>query len=73
MAVTFGEQSTCSLAALRFYMFMMEVTSTKSFMTPERLPPTEFATKCHCRKVYYDSMTWMGLESGIDPLEWVGD
>ncbi|KAJ8028173.1 hypothetical protein HOLleu_30339 [Holothuria leucospilota] len=51
-------------------MFTKKVASAKSFITSERLPPTDSASKFHCRRVYYQTMAWMGLESDIDPLEW---
>ncbi|KAG1691496.1 hypothetical protein GQR58_007434 [Nymphon striatum] len=71
MSVTFGGESTCSLATLRYRIFTKQIAAAKSFVTPERLPPTESATKFHCLRVYCQTMTWMGMESGIDPLDWV--
>ncbi|KAG1669042.1 Tryptophan 5-hydroxylase 2 [Nymphon striatum] len=70
MSVTFGGESTCSLATLHYRIFTKKIAAAKSFITPERLPPTESATKFHCLRVYYQTMTWMGMESGIDPLDW---
>ena len=49
---------------------MKKVTTAKSFITPERLLPTESANELYCRRVYYQTMTWMWLERDIDPLEW---
>jgi len=70
MTVIFGGESTCSLAAMRYNIFTKKVAAAKSFVTPERLPPTESATKFHCLRVYYQVMVWMGMESDLDPLDW---
>ena len=70
MSVTFGGQSTCSLAALCYGIFMKKVAFAKSFITPECLPRTESDTKFHSIMVYYQTMFWMGMESDIDPLDW---
>ena len=70
MTVIFGGESTCSLAAMRYSIFSKKVAAAKSFVTPERLPPTESATKFHCLRVYYQVMVWMGMESDLDPLDW---
>ena len=70
MAVIFGGESTSSLAAMRYKIFTKKVAAAKSFVTPERLPPTESATKFHCLRVYYQVMVWMGMEGDLDPLDW---
>ncbi|KAK4298605.1 hypothetical protein Pmani_008001 [Petrolisthes manimaculis] len=53
MVILFGSKSTDSLATTRFNTFSKKVVSASSFVTPERLPPTESATRLHCRRVYY--------------------
>ena len=73
MTVVFGGESTCSLSALRYIensMFSKKVAAAKSFVTPERLPPTKSATTFHCFRVYYQILVWMGFESDLDPLDW---
>src|SRR3989442_7995304 len=45
MAVFFGGRCTDSLAKMRYNNFSKKVVSASSFVTPERLPPTESATK----------------------------
>jgi len=60
MAVLFGGKSTDSLAKMRYNNFSRKVVSASSFVTPERLPPAESATKLHSRRVYYQIMTWIG-------------
>ena len=52
MAVLFGGKGTDSLATMRYNTFSMKVVSASSFVTPERLPPTESATKLLCRRAY---------------------
>ena len=33
-------------------------------------PPTESSTKFHCLRVYFQTKTWMGMDSDVDPLNW---
>ena len=47
LSVTFGGESTCSLAAVCYGISMKKVTSAKSFLLPERFTPTDSATKFH--------------------------
>jgi hypothetical protein len=70
MAIIFGGKCTDSLAALRCKIMSKKVLHSSSFVTPERLPPTESATKFHCRRTYYQIMVWMGMEDGMDPTCW---
>lgn len=62
--------STQILATLRHNIFCKKVASASSFVAPERLPPTESATKLHCRRVYYQIMIWMGKAEGINAKNW---
>ncbi|KAJ8364405.1 hypothetical protein SKAU_G00132360 [Synaphobranchus kaupii] len=70
MAVLFGGKCTDSLATMRYNIFSKRVVSASSPVTPERLPPTESATKLHCRRAYYQIMVWMGKEEGMDAMNW---
>lgn len=70
MAVMFGGKSIDSLASLRYNLFSKKIVSAKSFVAPERLPPTESSTKYHCFRVYYQIMVWTGNESGMDAVNW---
>jgi len=70
MAVLFGGKCTDSLAKMRYNNFSRKVVSASSFVTPERLPPTESATKLHCRRAYYQVMTWIGKADGMDAMNW---
>ena len=65
MAVLFGGKGTDSLATMRYNTFSKKVVSASSFVTPERLPPTESATKLHCRRAYYQVMVWVGKDEGM--------
>ena len=58
------------LQLVRYGIFMKKVASAKLFVTPERVTPTDSATKFHNLRVYYQTMSWMGMESDIDPLDW---
>ncbi|KAL2082773.1 hypothetical protein ACEWY4_022591 [Coilia grayii] len=70
MAVLFGGKHTDSLATLRHKTFSKKVASASSFVASERLPPTESATKLHCRRVYYQIMIWMGKAEGMNAKNW---
>ena len=67
MAVLFDGKGTDSLATMRYNTFSTKVVSASSFVTPERLPPTESATRLHCRRAYYQVMVWAGQDEGMDP------
>ena len=58
MAVLFGGNDTDSLATMRYNIFSKKVVSASSCVSPERLPPTESATKLYFRA---------GKEEGMDP------
>ena len=70
MSFLFGGKHAHSLDTMRYNILCKKVVSSSSFVTPERLPPTESATKLHCRRVYYQIMVWMGMEEGMDPMKW---
>ena len=71
MAVLFGGKGADSLATMRYNIFSKKVVSASSVVTPERLPPTEFATKLHCGRAYYQDVVWAGKDEGMDPRNWV--
>ena len=68
MAVPFGGKDTDSLAKMRYNIFSKKIVSASSFVTRERLLPTESATKLHFRRAYYQ--VWAGKEEGMDPRNW---
>lgn len=70
MAIMYGGKYTDSLESLRCNIFSKKVVSAKSFVTPERLPPTASSTKFHCLRVYYQIMVWIQREHDMDPLNW---
>lgn len=70
MVVLFGDEHTDSLSAMRYNVFSKKVVSASSFVTPERLPPTESATRLHCRRSYYQIMVWMEKAEGMDVMDW---
>ena len=72
MAVLFGGKGTDSLATMRYNTFSKKVVSASSFVSPERMSPTESATKHHCRRAYYQVMVWAGKDEGMDPRNWGG-
>ena len=70
MVQLFGGKPTDSLTTLRYNVLKKKVISGTSFVTPEKLPPTASATKFHSRRCYYQIMTWLGKETGLDATEW---
>ena len=70
MAVLYGGNGTDSFATMRYNTFSKKFVSASSFVTPERLPQTESATKLHCRRAYYQVIVWAGKDEGMDPRNW---
>ena len=68
MSVIFGGTRTDSLSSLRYNVLGKKVVSSQSFVTPERLSPTESSYKFHCLRVYYQIR--LGQESDMDTCEW---
>ena len=53
-------------SALRCTHLCKKVSAAKSFITPERLPPTPSATKYHSLRSYLQVMQWMGKGEDTD-------
>jgi hypothetical protein len=70
MIAIFGGKCIDSLASLRYNIFIKKIASAKSFVTPERLPPTASSTKFHCLRTYYQIMVWTEREGDIDVMNW---
>ena len=71
MAILFGGKSTDSLTAMRCKTLRKKVISAFSFVKPERLPPSESATKLHCQRVYYQIMVWVGKADCMKAVNWL--
>ena len=69
MTVMFGNDGSSNLETLHNNTFVKKVTTAKSFVHPERLPPTTYSTKFHCLRVCYQIMVWMGTDDGMDVLD----
>ena len=59
-----------SLSSLRYRYLCKKVAAARTFVTPERLPPTDAATKYHSRRTYLQIMEWMGMSANMDPTKW---
>ena len=66
----FNGATSDSLASLRYSFLCKKVVSSSTFVTPERLPPTQSALKYHSFRCYLQVMTWMGLSSQMDAEKW---
>ena len=71
MDVPFSGKGTYSLATMRYNIISKTIVSASSSVTRERLPPTETATKLHCRRAYY-ILPGLGRKGRgyIDPRKW---
>jgi len=70
MFFLFGDKHADSLKTMRYNIFSKKVVSSSSFVSPERLPPNKSATRLYCRRVYYQIMVLMGMEEGMDAMNW---
>lgn len=51
-------------------MLVEKVAAAKLFVTPERWPPTESATKYHSFRTYYQVSVWKSQETPLTATEW---
>ena len=56
--------------SLRYSVLRKKVATAKTFVNPERLPPTTSVTNFHSRRTYLQVMQWMCKADGMDPTEW---
>ena len=70
-----GNQSELleSLDSLHYSFLSKKVATAKSFVKPERLPPTSSSAKLHCRRTCLQVMQWMGKDDDMNPSEWGWD
>ncbi len=73
MVSLFNGMQSDSLESLRYSFLCKKVATAKSFVKPERLPPTTSATNLHSRLTYLQVMQWIGMNEGMDPTEWGWD
>jgi hypothetical protein len=60
MVALFNADQNDSLASIRYNMLCKKVARAKTFVTPDRLPPTSSACKLHSLRTYYQVMVWIG-------------
>ena len=65
MVSLFNGGKSDSLASLRYSFLAKKVATAKTFVTPERLPPTTLATNLHSRRTYLQVMEWLGKNDGM--------
>ena len=63
----FGGKPKDTLSSLCHINFTNRVTSAKTYVIPERLPPTFPATTFQSLRVYYQIMVWMGMANDPNP------
>ncbi len=70
MIALFNGKQTDTLESIRYSFLSRKVATAKSFVTPERLPPTVSATNLHSQRTYLQVMVWMGIGDAMDPTNW---
>ena len=65
-----GGKSDSLVASLRYSFLAKKVATAKTFVTPERLPPTTSATNINSRRTYLQLMERLGKNYGVQPTEW---
>ncbi len=66
-----GGKKSDSLNSLRYAKFMEMVTSSKSSLDPQKLPPTERAAYFHSLRVHLQVILWRKLTNNdLDPQQW---
>lgn len=55
----------------RYNKFLDEVSSSKSGLTPEKLPPTERSARFHSLRVHLQIVIWQTLDTAmLEPKDW---
>jgi hypothetical protein len=70
MTSFFGGKINETLTCCRHRMFVEKVSSAKSFVKPERLPPTQSANKYHSLRSYYQIRVWQGTAENLKVTDW---
>src|SRR6218665_3193848 len=65
MVSIFNGKQCESLVSLRYSILSRKVSTAKTLVKPERLPPTPSATNLHLQVIQ-----WMGNSDGMDPTKW---
>ena len=70
MVSLFNGRETDSLESLRSRSLSKKICTAKSFVKPERLPPTTSSAKLHSRRTYLQLMQWMFKSDGMKATDW---
>ena len=70
MVAFFSGKPGESLSEIRYSTLCKKIGAAKSFVAPERLPPTSSATKYHALRCYLQVMQWMDRGESMDQTEW---
>lgn len=70
MSILYDGKTGNSLKAFRHRMLVEKVAAAKSFVAPERWPPTESATKYHSFRTYYQVCVFKSQETPLTATEW---
>ena len=69
--ITYGGKQEDSLNSLRYIKFMEMVSSSKTSVDPQKLPPTERAAHYHSLRVHLQVLIWKKLSNNdLDPKQW---
>jgi hypothetical protein len=70
MVQLFGGKAADTLSGCRKRQLMTKVKSSKTFVSPERLPPTASATKYHSLRSYLQVRIWQCTANDLNPADW---
>lgn len=70
MCCLFDSNSKTDINQLRSQILRSKLVKAKSFVTPEKLPPTYSSTKYHSLRVYYQTLVFIGKDQQVKPVEW---
>lgn len=70
MLLLYDSRSLECTDKLRHQMLIAKVTTAKSFVTPERLPPTDSSTKYHSYRTYLQINIWKDIKEKMKPEDW---
>ena len=69
--ILYGGRADDSLNSLRYAKYMMMVSTSKTSIDPQKLPPTERAAYFHSLRVHLQVILWLKLTNNdLDPMEW---
>ena len=70
MSILFKGDLNQNLNDLRHKRLIEKISTAKTFVRPEKLPPTISATKYHSLRVYFQMMKWLYQDEQTTATDW---